>query len=131
MRSHFKTDLNTRAVKKGWVLLEPFIYFSERLSTKIVIPRSFFTDLASVPRWLRWLVNVANGPTRKPAVTHDALCHEEFKRRYVISQADSDLVFLEAMIANGIAPWKARSIYTAVAAFQLAKHRTNYWKKIT
>lgn len=126
--SYYKTEFVAQAVMNGWVLRDPMIYYSDQLNREVVVPRSFFTDLASVPRIFRWLVPVANAKNRRAAVVHDLLCHEKYQKHYGISQAIADKVFKEAMRVEGIAGWKASIVYNSVRAFQMVTKGSKYWK---
>lgn len=126
--SYYKTEFIAQAVMNGWVLRDPLIYYSDLLNREVVVPRSFFTDLASVPRIFRWLVPVANAKNRRAAVVHDLLCHGKYQKHYGISQAIADKVFKEAMQVEGIAGWKASIVYNSVRAFQMVTKGSKYWK---
>lgn len=90
----FTTPLDCRASKPGqWVLLRDLIWHSD--SERYVVPAGFETDLASVPRLLRWLLDV-NGSSRRPAVLHDYLY-----RMQPISRAQADAIFRRALEAEG------------------------------
>src|SRR5690606_27796302 len=54
------------------------------------------TDLASIPRIFRWLLN-QNGNSRRPAVLHDYLY-----RMQPISRAEADAIFRRALEAEGV-----------------------------
>jgi hypothetical protein len=116
--SHFKTSLNMTAVAKGWVLNERFIYYSDLLSREIVVPKSFFTDLASVPRIMRWLVPVANAKNRRAAVVHDLLCHRKYQLYYGINQRQADAVFREALEVCGVSKIGCYGMWLPVRVFQ-------------
>lgn len=55
----------------GYQLLEPLIYKGRQ--DTFLVPAGFVTDLASVPRFLTWLVPVA-GVHDRAAILHDWLC---------------------------------------------------------
>lgn len=61
-----------------------------------VVPAGFETDLASVPRLLRCVLN-RNGASRRPAVLHDALYHAQ-----TVSRARADEIFRQALKAEGV-----------------------------
>lgn len=96
--------------KRGWRLAGPLIYRSEYLGRKIYIPKGFEHDLASVPKVVpNAIVDVANGPSRLPAVVHDYLCYSTIQEMYGISQRDADKVFREALEVCGV-NWASRNI---------------------
>lgn len=101
---------NKVPVPDEWVVLDPLIALRGN-GDKIVVPRGFITDLASIPRPFRGVFNV-NGLLRAPAVLHDWLyCSQRYRR------AEADAVFLEAMQARGI-DWGTRyGAYETVRAF--------------
>lgn len=69
---------------------------------KFVVPKDFETDLASVPWFLRWLLN-RNGKEREPAVLHDYLY-----RTRKLPRDEADALFRDALKANGVGPvWRA------------------------
>ena len=48
--SHFSTSFIAEAVEKGWKLQQELVYYSDLLGKTIVVPKGYFTDLASVHR---------------------------------------------------------------------------------
>ena len=68
------------------------------------------TDGASIPRPFRWFACPFSGPYTAAAIIHDALY-----RSQLLSRAQSDLVFFEAMTASGYSG--AWIMYHAVRAF--------------
>jgi hypothetical protein len=97
-------------VPDEWVVFDPLIGLRGN-GDKIIVPRGYVTDLASIPRLLRGAFNV-NGLLRAPAVTHDWLYSSQ---RY--SRAESDAIFLDAMEARGIGRATRYSAYAAVRSF--------------
>lgn len=97
-------------VPDEWVVLDPLIGLRAN-GDKIIAPRGFITDLASIPRVLRGAFNV-NGLLRAPAVLHDWLyCSQRYSR------AESDAIFLEAMEARGVDRFTRYGAYAAVRSF--------------
>lgn len=95
--------------KRGWRLDGSMIYYSEFLGRKVIIPKGFETDLASVPKVVpNMIVDVANGPSRLPAVVHDYLCYSTIQELYGIKQRHADRVFREALEVQGV-NWFKRS----------------------
>lgn len=84
----------------------------------VAVPRLFVTDLASVPRLLWWLL-----PPHDPQYAAAAVLHD-----YLLSLPDFDRItahsiFLEALTALGVAPWKAWVMFLAVVTYgRLSSH---------
>jgi hypothetical protein len=91
----FTTTLKLEATRPGyWVLLADLIWHSD--TERIVVPAGTSTDLASIPRPLRGVLN-QNGNSRRPSVLHDYL--------YVtrsVPRSDADAIFRRALAAEGI-----------------------------
>lgn len=105
----FTTALDLRDYLPGeWVLLAPMTW--REGDEEIVVPRGFITDLASIPRALRGVLNV-NGRSRKAAVLHDWGYCKQWASRAVI-----DALFRRALIAEGMHPLVARSYWLGVRA---------------
>ena len=120
--SHFITeDVVLRIVNKGWRLEEPLSYYSDVLGETIAVPAGFFTDLASVPRVMRWVVPVANAKNRRAAIVHDYLCYEEVQEKYDITQRQADEVFREALEVCGVSTVGRWGMWTPVRGFQWTK----------
>lgn len=79
------------------MLTSDLIWHSD--TERYVVPHGFETDLASVPRIFRWLLDV-NGTSRRAAVLHDYLY-----RMQPVPRAIADEIFRRALQAEGmIAP---------------------------
>lgn len=95
--AQFLTAVDLRCMgDKLWLLLDSLEYDSDILG-KIVVPKGFYTDLASVPRvpiayWL-W-----GGRAHYEAIIHDYLFRTDSLPKCTWSQANK--VFLEAMAAR-------------------------------
>lgn len=116
--SHFHSALILKAVNNGWEVIEDFGYTSELLNKDIIVPKGYFTDLASVPRLMRWIVPVANAKNRKAAVVHDYLCTHGVELGIVSDQKQADLVFREALGVSGLGKFKSGAMYYPVRTFQ-------------
>lgn len=89
-----------------WVLERSLIWVGRIV--RVEVPCGFVTDLASIPRPLRAILNV-NGKSRKAAVLHDYLyCENKFSR----SQCDD--LFYQALIAEGMNKALARTYWLGV-----------------
>jgi hypothetical protein len=92
----FLTSLDLRAYKPGeWVVLAGLLYLAKN-GARFMVPRGFITDLASIPRLLRWLID-RDGESRQAAVFHDFLYCIHYQTR-----AEADALFLEALEACGV-----------------------------
>lgn len=93
-----------------WVLAEPLVWGGTPSSPAFTVPVGFFTDLASVPRFLRNLPAFdPEAGSRKAAVAHDWLY---WWQGWGKDRADTFL--REAMLAEGCAHADAEAFYLAV-----------------
>jgi uncharacterized protein DUF1353 len=75
------------------------------------------TDGANLPEWSEWLIGGSfDSPYLAAAVLHDVWCRN--KQR---SWRDTDEMFREAMVVNGVSEPKAYAMYMAVYAYHLFK----------
>lgn len=107
---------NNIPVPNEWVVDQPLIAL--RNGEKLIVPRGYITDLASIPRVFRAVFNV-NGLLRAPAVLHDYLYSSQ---RF--TRAECDAIFLEAMESRGISRAERYAVYAAVRSFGWY-----YWSK--
>jgi hypothetical protein len=108
----FLTSLKVEAISDGkWVLLHELHYQVQGSKDIIVAPRGFVTDLASIPRGMRWFVT-GQDETRAPSVIHDYL----YQRR-IGERGWADWVFLVAMKDEGVGLVTRWACYYAVRAF--------------
>jgi hypothetical protein len=92
-------DLRSYADRE-WIVLADLEWRSEH--AHVVVPRGFVTDLASIPRPLRGLLDV-NGPSREPAVLHDWLyCHQQDAAGNPVTRAWADELFRLALARAGV-----------------------------
>lgn len=111
--SKFLTPLDVEEISDSIfaVANAPFQYQSDLLKKIIVVPVGFYTDFASVPRYLP-LVYAALGDTaHEPAVIHDWLYYSALTDRKT-----SDAILLEAMKVWGMSAWRYYPIYWGVRA---------------
>lgn len=94
-----------------WRLAKPLkVEFSEIQTGdtyEITVPEGFITDLASVPRPLRWVASVT-GIWNRPAVLHDYL----YEHSLCFEQADADAIFRDWMAELGVS-WPLRNLMWA------------------
>ena len=93
-------------------LIESFKYFSERIKDNIIVPNSFTTDYASVPK-LPLIFLMFGDTAKKAAVIHDYL----YQTHMLNDRKISDEVFLEAMLQCGVPAAKAYPMYWGVRIF--------------
>lgn len=105
----FLTSLDLRAAEPGeWILIAPLKW--ARSGVKLTVPAGFITDLASLPRLVRPVLD-RNGLSRRPAVLHDWLyCSKQGSR------ADADRLFRKALKAEGMGRLARWSMYIGVRA---------------
>jgi hypothetical protein len=89
-----------------WRLTEPLIY--EGTYQEFVVPESFVTDFASVPKLLTWLVP-PYGLYTKAAVLHDYLLQSR-----MVSRSDADGIFRRAMRELGVSFLRRWMMWAAV-----------------
>lgn len=100
--------------EQEWLTLTDALVWSHRMQRAIVIPQWFVTDLASIPWYARWLIEV-NGKHRYAALPHDLLyCSRQLG--IDVTREMADLVLLDACEALGVSSWKRKAMYAAVVA---------------
>ena len=99
----FHSPLDLRATNPGeWQLLSPLVYTS-KAGRVWIVPKGFITDLASIPRTARILID-RNGPSRPAATLHDYLYATG-----AVGRAEADSLFLEALEATSVG-WVTRHL---------------------
>ena len=122
MTSQFLSNNESlKIVNRGWVLNSTVEYYSEVLGRTVSVPIGFFTDLASVPRVMRWLVPVANAKNRRAAIVHDYLCDPAVQEKYGITQRIADEVFREALEVCGVSVIGRWGMWAPVRTYQWTK----------
>lgn len=113
MIPQFHTELETRAIPPNrWLLLIPLVYTTDLVDPPTIrVPDGFDTDLASIPRALRWLIDV-NGRHRKAAVLHDWIY--SLAGSTGLDRAVCDRIFKEAMLSLGVSRWRVNLMYAGV-----------------
>lgn len=89
-----------------WQLTEPLTY--EGSYQTFIVPESFVTDFASVPKLLTWLVP-PYGLYTKAAVLHDYLLQS-----HMVTQSDADGIFRRAMRELGVSFLRRWMMWAAV-----------------
>lgn len=92
-----------------WVLFTDVVFRDSRGRTWVV-PAGFITDLASIPRIARGIIEV-NGKHRRAAVLHDY-----FYVMQQIRRAEADALFLEAMTVLKVPALQRHAMWASVRA---------------
>jgi hypothetical protein len=115
----FEDALDVSPLPNGsdWDVLEPFYYDTDvpcagySVPVRIVVPKGFVTDFASIPRFLWAIVGgPADGKYRLAAVIHDFL----YRTHGLATRPQCDSVLLEAMQVCGVGWWTRTQIYSGV-----------------
>lgn len=109
----FESDLELRH-RPGhtrWHVVRPLRYrtHDERL---IVVPVGYLSDLASVPRLARRIVDPQTPEVRRPSVVHDYIYTDQTHR---FTKAEADRVFYDALVDEGMPRSLAWLLWKAVA----------------
>ncbi len=89
---------------KFWITLEPMEYVIGSTQEKIVVPKGFVTDFASIPKGLWSLGLSPHGQYSRAAVVHDYLywsqgcTREQADRLMVIEMKDSNVGKFDALV---------------------------------
>jgi hypothetical protein len=95
------------------------VNFSRYFNFDIVVPKNYQTDLASIPRVLRWIIDRASLGL-VPPILHDYVCYMKGKItdingvEYQLSWFECHLLFLIAMNITGIDWLRATLSFLAV-----------------
>lgn len=108
---------------KTWTVKQAFQYFIGREDSNeyLDVRIGFKTDLASIPRAVRWLIP-KTGKWNQAAVGHDHSYRKGFYTKDVsglpmpmkLTRERADSIFLEAMGVLKVKPWTKYAIYTGV-----------------
>ncbi len=99
-----------------WVLESDLVYRSAALKCEITVLAGFETDLASIPPMFRSIIPV-NGQHRLAAIVHDDIYSKKGKMSFgVLTRAQADRIFLEAMKELGVGFFTRQLMYAAVRA---------------
>ena len=108
---------------KHYRLAEEFEYYrTGNPDAKILIPKGFITDFATIPRIFQAIMpptGTRKNSYGKAAVLHDYLYDKDCL--YIFTRQEADLIFLEAMQARGVNRFVSWILYTCAKYF--AKHR--------
>tara|TARA_R110000765_G_scaffold7963_4_gene26082 strand:+ start:89504 stop:89929 length:426 start_codon:yes stop_codon:yes gene_type:complete len=137
MKSQFilipKIIISSRTIKKWFgrtgfqrvVVLETELdYYSELLGDNIVVPSSFISDGASVPKMF-WNIYPPFGKYLESALVHDYYYHLGRLGKAPVTKSTADKIFREAMKVQGVGIFTRNLMYRVVSANLIAKYKTN------
>jgi len=97
--------------RRPWVRLTEDLIYTTSTGYTITVPAGFESDKASVP-WFFWRLCPADSDANAAAYVHDYLYRET-----KCSKVLADAIFLDAMMALDVEPWRRKLMYKAVAYF--------------
>lgn len=126
----FRVEIISLA-KKEFKLLETLELTINQVGDKAIIPEGFITDLASIPSFLFWL---QWGAWNKAAIIHDYLYVHHFisiktvfyTKKYHLNRKQTDILFYEILLHDGVHPLLAKLMYYAVRLFG-----GRHWRLVT
>ena len=95
-------------IGKGWWITTETLAFWSGDVVRVRVPRYFLCDLASIPWFVRWLLDRA-GDSVYAAIIHDYLIEQ-----VITSRTLADAIFREALITSSIKRWKRCLLYAGV-----------------
>lgn len=105
-------DVRPFGDNKEWVLTEDMVYILGNTDEKIVVPRGFVTDFASIPQSL-WSFGLSpHGQYSRAAVVHDYLYWAQ-----PCSRDQADRILVVAMKESQVGRFDEGFIYRGVSAF--------------
>lgn len=112
----FLTRLKAESAPRGrWKLIAPLDYLADQCFIRV--PVGFETDLASIPKGLRWIIS-QNEEHREAAVLHDYLYSVGGKFDWFsFTRKEADEIFLAAMNYSGVSWLKRSLMFSAVRSF--------------
>lgn len=111
----FESELIVRSIPNGhWILQQDLIYWDSHYGC-VKAKKGFTTDLASIPKFIRNIVDPSAPYIKEPSVIHDWIYSgNEYKR---FNRKDADKIFYRGMRSNGISWIKAQAMYWCVRCF--------------
>lgn len=97
-----------------WKLLEDF---QVPIGPQLIVPKDTLTDLASIPKCLRWFIDNDEDGVIQSAVTHDYIYAVDIKPRWYTTKASADKLFYNLLRYYGMGYFKAQTAYIAVKLF--------------
>lgn len=123
--SVFTDRLHTEWLKGGkeWRVSKSFEFHSGEYNSGLFIRchEGMVTDLASIPRAIRWLIPKV-GMDAQASVVHDRGYRDGFvrvridvcERQIAVSRGMIDSMYLQAMRALGVSRWRRHTLYIGV-----------------
>jgi hypothetical protein len=113
----FKNKLKIEAVpREDAYLLTSRLSYITNLGDKIIVPKGFKTNFASVPRLAKFYIDDDDWQIRAPSCIHDFLYSAE-SAELGFTRKQADEVLLEAMMGLGMRKTKALLIYFVLRLF--------------
>lgn len=101
-----------------WVVVSPLIYHSDINNIKITVPAMFYTDLATIPRFIYPILDKADKIIVAASVVHDYLyVSGELERKI------ADKILKEAMLISDSNKIIANLAYLSVRIFGKSKYK--------
>lgn len=126
--TRFSGELQTHEAKEASKILgtthrwiDPgFEYYlsGDNQTEKVIIPRGYLSDGASVPKMLQWLIPVW-GKHGQCAVVHDRLCETWATNMRPLDRKAVDKIFFESMRVAKVNRWRRGAIVFGVTAYRL------------
>jgi len=112
------TTLKIEAIPKSntYELIAPLVYITGYLENKIIVPKGFITNFASVPSIAKVYIDDNSFHIRSPAVVHDYLYSAQSKH-LGYCRKEADLILRNACIECGMRKSKAGFIYHVLRWF--------------
>lgn len=113
--NYFRTKLVVESIPDGYWVLEQSLTYADSHYGVVIAKKGFETDLASIPKCIRNIVDPSEPYIKEPAVIHDWIYRDHEGKRF--NRKDADKVFYRGMRCNGINWLKAQIMYWAVRLF--------------
>jgi hypothetical protein len=113
----FKNKLKIEAVQGEdfYILTSRFTYITN-LGDKIIVPKGFKTNFASVPRFAKFYIDDSHWTIRPGSVIHDYL-YSASSAKLGFTRKQADEVLLESMLGLGMRKTQALVIYLTLRLF--------------
>jgi len=111
----FLTPLIVKSIPNGYWVVEASLLYVDSHYGLITVEKGFETDLASIPKFIRSIVDPSAPYIKEPAVVHDWIYRGYTAKTF--NRKDADRLFYRGMRSNGISWIKAKIMYWAVRLF--------------
>jgi len=113
----FKSKLKIEAVEReDFYILTSHLSYITNIGDKIIVPKGFKTNFASVPRLAKFYIDDDDWQIRAPSVVHDYLYSAE-SAKLGFNRQQADGILFEAMVGLGMRKTKALLIYYTLRLF--------------